>query len=106
MGMARPSSSPRTVGAGFPVASSQDCDQARAATHPFSPKLDKLLILTGNDLGQIEGGGNPGERRSGSSLGEENPWQVTACLQWWAIPDPLEKGAARALGEQNKKSVI
>lgn len=71
--MARPSSSPRGVRAGAPVASSQDCEQARAAGYAFSPTLDKLLILAGSDLGQIKGGGKPGERRPGSSLGKENP---------------------------------
>lgn len=84
------------VRAGSPVASSQDSEQARAAEHPFThPMLNKLLILAGSDLGQIEGGGNPGERRSGSSLGKENPWQVTA---WVGNPKCHGEGCSTSSG--------
>ena len=51
--------------------------------------LNKLLILTGSDLEQIGGEGISGERRSGSSLEKEHPWQVTAYLQWWVIADAV-----------------
>lgn len=57
-------SPPRGVGAGSPDASSQERERPREVGCPFSPMLNKLLILTGSDLEQIGREGNSGERRS------------------------------------------